>query len=95
MRSVREDTEAQIAADDAFERWLRAKECWDAVKWVLARDPNIGTPLSEGSLVRVFTYVGGWAYDMPTIVVLYEVDPQYVTIKSARFETAELPAGRS
>ena len=95
MRSVREDLEAQLAADDAFVKWARAEEAWDAVKWVLSRDPNIGVPLSEGSRIRAFTSVGGWAYDMPTIVVIYETDLQYITIKSAKFEDAALPAGRA
>jgi hypothetical protein len=95
MRSVREDTEASATADDAFLKWARAEEAWDAVKWVLARDPNVGIPLTEGSALRAFTYVGGWAYDMPTIIVLYQVDAQYVTKKSAKFETAESPAGKA
>jgi hypothetical protein len=95
MRSVREDPEAATAADDAFLKWARAVEAWDAVKWVLARDPNVGVPLTEGSTLRAFTYVGGWAYEMPTIIVLYEVNAQYVTIKSAKFETAESPAGKA
>jgi hypothetical protein len=95
VRSVREDFEAQAAADDAFEKWARAQESWDAVKWVLARDPSIGIPLTEGSRLRAFTYVGGWAYEIPTIVVLYEVDAQFVTIKSARFQDAESPAGKA
>ena len=95
MRSVREHTEAVAAADDAFLKWTRAEDAWDSVKWVLARDPNVGVPLTEGSTLRAFTYVGGWAYDMPTIIVLYEVDAEYVTIKSAKFQTAESPAGKA
>jgi hypothetical protein len=95
MRSVREDPEAAAAADDAFDKWARAEEAWDSVKWVLARDPSVGMPLTEGGRLRAFTYVGGWAYDMPTIVVLYEVDAHYVTIKSAKFETAVSPAGKA
>ena len=86
MRSVVESPEAQDAADEAFEVWARAEEAWDAIKWALARDPTVGEPLAEGGSVRVLTFEGAFAYDMPTIVVLYEYDEQRVVIKAAKFE---------
>jgi hypothetical protein len=86
MRSVAESPEAQTAADDAFEAWSRAEEAWEAIKWALARDPTVGEPLVEGGNLRVLTFEGALAYDMPTIVVLYDYDMQRVVIKSARFE---------
>jgi len=86
MRTVIESPEAQSAADDAFEAWDRAEEAWDAVKWALARDPTVGEPLVEGGNIRALTFEGAFAYDMPTIVVLYDYDIQRVVIRSARFE---------
>ncbi len=86
MRSVVEAPDVQIAADDAFEIWTRAEEAWDAIKWALARDPTVGEPLVEGGTLRVLTFEGALAYDMPTIVVLYDYDMQRVVIKSAKFE---------
>ena len=94
MRDVRESPEAQDAADEAFERWTRAEDAWEAIKWALSRDPFLGTPLTETGQARAFTLQGRWAWDMPTITVLYEIDANYVTIKSAKFEDAQTgPAG--
>ena len=91
MRGVREVPAVQAAADDAFERWVRAEDAWDSVKWLLARDPTIGDPLSEGGRARTFTYDGAIASGMPTIAVLYEFDDQHVTIVSAKFADARNP----
>ena len=96
MRSVREDPAVQKSADDAAEKWTRAEDAWEAVKWSLARDPAIGDPLSEGGRTRSFAYEGAVASDMPTIIVLYEFDDGFVTIVSVRFEDARSPqAGRA
>ena len=86
MRGVIEDTDAHNAADDAFEKWARAEEAWDMLKWVLSRDPTKGDPLTEGGKVRSFTFPGAVAYDMPTIIVIYVFNDDLVTIKSAKFE---------
>lgn len=42
MRSIREEPDVQRAVDEACDRWERAQEAWDALTWVLARDPTIG-----------------------------------------------------
>ena len=55
------------------------------ILWVLARDPTRGVPLTEGGQARSFTYEGSWAHEMPTIVVIYDVDDHYVTIHEVRF----------
>lgn len=89
MLSVREAPDVQIAVDDAKERWARADEAWEAVTWTLARDPTFGEPLNESGHTRAFTFVGAWAYEMPTIVVVYDFDKQYVTIRSVRFQDAQ------
>lgn len=89
MLTVRESPAAQDAADDACERWARAEDAWEAVKWALSRDPYIGTPLTEGGQARAFTLQGRWAWEMPTITVLYRIETPYVTIESAQFDDAQ------
>ena len=88
MLGVREQPAAQASADAAFEEWTRAEEAWDAIKWALARDPTVGEPLTEGGHLRALTFEGATAYDMPTIVVLYDFDTEFVTIHSASFSAA-------
>jgi hypothetical protein len=52
-------------------------------------NPHIGTPLTEGGQARAFTMEGRWAWEMPTITVLYRIEVHYLTIESARFEDAQ------
>jgi hypothetical protein len=96
MRSIVEETEVSEAVDDARERWARADDAWNAVTWALMRDPAVGVPLSETGKARALTFDGARSIDMPTIMVVYEFDAQFVTIKSARFEDAAAThAGRA
>jgi len=67
----------------ACERWKRAEETWETVTWTLARDPIIGEPLSEGGKARAFTIQGAKSIDMPTLTVLYEIQPGLIVIYSA------------
>jgi hypothetical protein len=73
----------------------RTQEAWDAVIWVLARDPTRGDPLTESAQARTFVYEGSWAHDMPTITVLYVIEEPYVTIRGARFTDAKTTAGHA
>lgn len=91
MRGVREAPEVQVAVDDAKEQWARADHAWDACTWALVRDPTVGEPLSEGGNVRAFAYDGARATDMPDIMVLYDFDDRYVTIRSVRFSPSKHP----
>jgi hypothetical protein len=95
MRTVREEPDVSEAVEDACEQWARAQEAWDVICWVLARDPTCGVPLSEGGQARAFTYEGSLAHEMPTILVIYDVDDHYVTIHEARFSNPQRTAGRA
>jgi hypothetical protein len=96
MRPIREEISVQDAVDDACERWARAEDAWEAIKWALARDPYIGTPLTEGGMVRSFTLEGLWAWEMPTITVVYEIDLHVISVHSVLFEDAATgPIGRA
>jgi hypothetical protein len=93
MRTVREEPDVTAAVDDACERWSRAQDAWDVISWVISRDPTCGVPLTEGGQARAFVYEGSWAHEMPTIVVIYDVDDHYVTIREARFSDARSTGG--
>ena len=95
MLSVREEPDVQLAVDDACERWERARDAWDVITWVLARDPTCGDPMVEGGQARTFVYQGSWAHDMPTIVVLYVIEPPYITIRAVRFSDPATAAGNA
>jgi hypothetical protein len=43
LRSIVEESAAKRAADSFMERLHRFEEAWDALKWLLSRNPYIGT----------------------------------------------------
>ena len=59
MRSVVEFAEVMAEVDDAKERWRRTEDAWEAICWVLARDPTCGHPLTEGGRLRSLVF-DGW-----------------------------------
>lgn len=98
MRGVREDGPAADAVDDATARWARASDAWDAITWVLARDPEdvASKALAESGRLRAMTLEGARSIDLPTVTVVYEFDREYVTIREALFEDAKATrAGRA
>ena len=95
MRTVREEIAAQRALDDALAHWSRTADAWEAITWITARDPEIGTSLNESGTMRAYTLEGVGSLGLPTITVLYEVSPDYVTIHAAQFsEALHRDAGR-
>jgi len=95
MRSVVESAEVMAEVDDAKERWRRADDAWEAICWVLARDPTCGHPLTEGGRLRSLVFDGSWAHEMPTIQVLYEITEHEVIIQKVAFADAKSTAGRA
>ena len=95
MRTIREEPDVQRIVDEAMERWARAENAWETVQWALAHDPTVGEPLTEGGTARALSFQGARSIDMPTVTVLYVIEPEFVTIHSARFEDAQaFQAGR-
>lgn len=95
MRSVVESAEVMADVDEAKEKWARTPDAWDALFWVLSRDPTVGEPLTEGGHLRALVFDGSWAHEMPTIYVLYEITEDQVIIQRARFSDASTTAGRA
>ena len=92
-----EDPEAQLALDDAVEKWPGTPVAWEAITWVLVHDPQVGVPVTEDGTIRSFTYVGARSIQQPTITVVYEIVGRHeVIIRRARFaEPKHGQAGRA
>ena len=90
------DTAARLSVDSAYERWDDAERAWEAVEWVLARDPLVGVPLSEKGNVRGFVYDGAKSIRQPDIDVIYEITDNEIIVRSAEFTDAKFSqAGRA
>lgn len=91
-----EDHVARAAFDDATERWAGTSDAWEAATWVILRDPEIGTAISEDGKLRSFTYDGTKSTKQPTITLLYEISVHEMIIRAAKFsEPKYVRAGRA
>lgn len=88
MRTVRHEAEADAALGVALERWERADEVWEAALWNIARDPTIGTAVTESGRVRALTIQGARSIGWPTLTLLYEIEEQLVIVHDALFKEA-------
>lgn len=96
MHTVIEEPAVSEAVDDAHEKWARADDAWDAVKWVLARDPEVGDPVTESGRTRSFVLDGARSIGLPTVHVIYEMQNPYIIVHDAKFEEAKYgQAGRA
>ena len=97
MRGIREEESARKAVDAAYSRWAMTDDAWQAVTWALARDPySAGPALSESGLVRTFVFEGARFIGLPTVRVIYVIEPAEVSIMVAVFEeSVHLYAGRA
>jgi hypothetical protein len=96
VRSVIEDSQVSRAVDDAKRQWSRADDAWNAIIWIIARDPEIGIAVTESGATRAFTFDGARSIDLPTVTVLYEITPMAVVIRDALFSDADFAqAGRA
>lgn len=87
MLTVFESREAEESVNAALERWARAEDAWEAVKWVICRDPEFGTPLTESGWTRSFTLHGARSIGLPSVTVVYEIGVA-LTVHAALFEDA-------
>lgn len=81
-----EDKPAQLALDEAVEKWDGTPEAWEAITWVLVHDPQVGAALTDDGHIRAFTYDGAKSIHQPTITVVYEIVGKHeIVIRDARF----------
>lgn len=88
---------AQQALDAAAVlQWARAADAWDALTWVIARDPQAGEPLMESGSVRAYEMVGARSIQLPTLVIIYQITAWGIVIHEAQFREADAAyAGRA
>jgi hypothetical protein len=97
VRTVVEQPRVSQAVDDAEDHYPRARDAWDTILWVLARDPEgAGAPVLESGAIRSFTLDGARSIGLPTVTVLYEIRLLEVVVHDARFADAKFAvAGRA
>jgi plasmid stabilization system protein ParE len=85
VRNVIEEERVRRAVDDALTRWPRAEDAWEAVTWVVARDPRAGTAETESGNTRSFTFEGARSIGMPSVTIIYEITEWAIIIHDALF----------
>jgi hypothetical protein len=94
-RTVILESVAQQAVDSACDKWEDAERAWMAIEWALARDPDVGVPLTEGGNVRGLLYDGARSIGQPDVEVIYEIQQNAIIVRSAIFNDAKASfAGR-
>lgn len=96
MRNIVEQPAAAAAIDDAHERWSGSGDAWEAITWIIAREPEIGTPLTEPGNIRSFTFDGVSGLGLPTVTVIYEIGEDAIIVHDALFrEPVAAESGRA
>jgi hypothetical protein len=97
MRDVREERAVEKEVNAAYLRWPRAEEAWQAITWALARDPfSAGPPIGESGLTRSLVFEGARSIGMPTVRIVYVIEPAAVIVRAVEFEDSEhMYAGRA
>jgi hypothetical protein len=85
-RVVVEDDEVSAKLDENIPDWPRLMEGFNALTWVLSRNPFEGTliPNTEPELY-IYRQQGDAEANLPNIVVTYTHDANKVEIRSIRF----------
>jgi hypothetical protein len=89
LRDIRYEPEAQQTCDDACEWYTRAHDQIELIEWIIARDPTEGMSITESGKTRALTVPGALSISAPTVTYVYEMEDQYITVKSARFVDAK------
>jgi hypothetical protein len=96
VRSILEEPRVQRAVDEAEDKWPRARDSWEAVTWIVARDPKAGKPATESGRIRAFTFEGASSIGLPSVTVIYEITDEAIVVHDATFMDARHgPAGRA
>lgn len=89
MRIVVEQAAVSNAVDDAQDRWPGAQEAWEALIWVISRDPESGAPLTESGQTRSLTFHGVSRAGLPSITAVYEIRSEEIIVQAVAFKDAE------
>lgn len=84
MRTIVEESAAQEAADSFVEQFSRFDEAWEGLKWLLARNPDIGIKQTDANNQPTGYRLYAQAHDelagTPEIWVVYSVSDNEVII---------------
>ena len=96
MRTVVEGGNVTVELAKAELRWSRTWDAWEAITWIVVRDPNQGAPLTESGITRSYTLDGVRSAGWPTVTIVYEIQPQRIVVHDAKFADAPYPqSGRA
>lgn len=92
MFGIFEEPSVSDALDAACERWARAMDAWEAIKWSVAHDPeDETTSLSDDGHTRLLVSEGAASIGWPTIAIVFEYNRYNITILEAQFSNAKAP----
>lgn len=84
-----EQPSVRQALDAATLQWTGAELAWEALTWVICRDPEAGQPITESGRVRTYEIQGARSRDMPSVAVIYEETVFGIIIHDATFSQAK------
>lgn len=96
-REIVESDSAKESRDNAALEYARTEDAWLAISWLVARNPEVGTPIAGDNTFRFHKQQGYSSTGQPVVSLFYTYDDTQVTIVSARFEAEqeEAPADAS
>ena len=84
LRHIIEDENVSDSIDTGCRVSQRLREAWEALKWLLARNPEIGKGLGLGDRIRIHKQSGSIIPMIPEITVLYEYNDTMVEIRAVK-----------
>jgi hypothetical protein len=85
VKAVVYEHEAAAQADVARLLWPRGDDVIIAIEWALARDPKAGLPYGVSDALRFAVFAGAKSKGMPSVDVLFRVEPDRVLIVDIEF----------
>jgi len=82
IRTVIENVSVSLAVDVGQSRYPRLEDAYDALKWDLAHEPEIGEITDDVNWLYV--QAGDMQVNIPELVVVYTFDHREVVLKHIR-----------
>ena len=70
-------------------KWPRARDAWEALTWIVSRDPQEGKAVTESGRTRAITIEGARSIGFPTLTLVYEIQNPKIIIHDALFTDAK------
>lgn len=96
MKDIREEERVRLARDESESKWCRALDAWESITWTILHDELCGVPLNESGLIRGYVWDGARSVDLPSVELIYEIQPHLIVIHYVRFyDSPYRQAGRA